>query len=116
MDVEQLNELRSIEELSNFQKGVKSEITGLEEEFAGLPYPEAAREKYADLRETNEEIDRRVTELDKRQKYLEAMSRAPAHVAPAWTEPRREERVTTTERDIYDTSSVRVDLDNPDKG
>src|SRR5947208_3214287 len=116
MDVERLNELRSIEELSNYQAGVKGEISALEEEFQGLPYPEAAREKYADLRETNDEIDKRITELDKRQKYLEGLSRAPANVVPVDFSSRRDERVTIKERDIYDTTTVRIDPDNPLKG
>src|SRR5438132_11159316 len=110
MDVERLNELRSIEELSNYQTGVKGEISAREEEFQGLPYPEAAREKYADLRETNDEIDRRIDELDKRQKYLDGLSRAPANVVPVDFGPRRDERVSIKERDIYDTSTIRMDL------
>jgi HK97 family phage major capsid protein len=116
MDRERLNELRSIEELSNFQKGVKDEITSLDEEFNGLPFPDDAREKYADLVETNEEIDKRVTELDQRQKYLESLSRAPANVAPVEFASRRDERVTVKERDIYDTSSIRLNPDDPAKG
>ena len=42
MDVSELNELRSIEELTNAQKGVKAEIESLNEEFAGLPFPPVA--------------------------------------------------------------------------
>jgi HK97 family phage major capsid protein len=116
MAYEELNELRSVEELSNKQKGVKDEIKAINEEYSGLPFPDAAREKYADLVEVNEEIDRRVTELDKRQKYLEGLSRSPANVRPAVTDNNRDERVSIKERDIYDTSSVRMDLDNPAKG
>jgi HK97 family phage major capsid protein len=115
MDFPELNELRSIEELSNHQKGVKEEIASLNEEFQGLPFPDDAREKYASLVECNEEIDKRVTELDKRNKYIEGMSRAPAHIAPAY-EPRHDERVSVKERDIYDTSSLRIDPDNPARG
>jgi HK97 family phage major capsid protein len=115
MAFEELNELRSIEELSNHQKGVKAEIEALNTEYDGLPFPDDAREKYAGLVEVNEEIDSRVIELDKRHKYLEGMSRAPAHVAPGTLEV-REERTSVKERDIYDTSSVRIDPDNPAKG
>lgn len=116
MAFEELNELRSIEELSNHQKGIKDEISALETEFDGLPFPDAAREKYADLRETNEEIDRRVTELDARKKYLEGLSRAPANVSPAVLSDRRDERASLKERDIYDTSSLRINPDDPAKG
>jgi HK97 family phage major capsid protein len=116
MDFAELNELRSVEELSNKQKGVKGELQALNDEYQGLPFPDAAREKYADLVETNEEIDRRVTELDKRDKYIEALSRDPGQTRPAIPEFRREERVTIKERDIYDTSTIRMNLDDPAKG
>jgi HK97 family phage major capsid protein len=116
MGFEKLDELRSVEELSNYQKGVKSEIAALEEEYAGLPFPQDAREKYAELRETNDEIDSRVVELDKRQKYLEGLSQDNGQTRAMVFEPRREERVSIKERDIYDTSSVRIDPDNPDRG
>jgi HK97 family phage major capsid protein len=115
MDVNDLNELRSMEELSNAQKGVKAEISELEEEFAGLPYPSDAREKYAGLREVNDEIDARLTELDKRDKYLKALQEG-GQVQKAVPEFRREERVSIKERDIYDTSSIRMDFDHPERG
>ena len=116
MDVQELNELRSVEELSNYQKGVKDELTSLEQEYDGLPFPDAARDKYADLREKNEEIDRRVTELDMRRKYLEGLSRSPANVSPVEFPSRKDERVTIKERDIYDTSQIRWSPDDPMKG
>lgn len=115
MDVSELNELRSIEELANAQKGVKAEITALNEEYQGLPFPAEAREGYASLVEVNEEIDKRITELDKRQKYVEAMSREPGHTVRADVEIRTE-RTSVKERDIYDTSSIRIDPDNPERG
>jgi HK97 family phage major capsid protein len=115
MDVAELNELRSIEELTNAQKGVKGEITALNDEFNGLPFPDDAREKYAGLVEVNEEIDKRIVELDKRQKYVESLSRQPGNVVRADLEVRTE-RTSIKERDIYDTSSVRIDPDNPEKG
>ena len=115
MAQDELNELRSIEELQNKQKEVKAELTSLEEEYAGLPYPDDARERYADLRETNDEIDRRVIELDKRQKYIEGLAREPRQVEPGWDDFKRE-RTSVKERDIYDTSTVRMDPDHPEKG
>jgi HK97 family phage major capsid protein len=115
MDVSELNELRSVEELSNAQKGVKAEITALNEEFQGLPFPPEQRETYAGLVEVNEEIDKRISELDKRQKYLDAMSRDPGHTIRADLEIRTEQ-TSVKERDIYDTSSMRIDPDNPERG
>ncbi len=117
MDVAELNELRSIEELTNHQKTVKGELTALETEFAGLPYSEEARERYAQLVETNEEIDKRVIELDKREKYLKhiAANGDPAAVTPAWEAP-KVDRASLKERDIYDLSGVRFNPENPEAG
>ena len=119
MDATELNELRSIEELTNKQKAVKAEIAALEEEHHGLPFPDDARERYAGLVETNEEIDKRVVELDKREKYLAHIAANgtgdPARVTPAWDPPKLE-RTSLAERDIYDLSSVRFNPENPAQG
>jgi HK97 family phage major capsid protein len=116
MAFEELDDLRSIEELVDDQKGVKVRLNALEAEYAGLPYPDDAREEYASLRDTNDEIDSRVTELDKRQKYLEAMVANPdTNRERGWDEG-RPERVSTKERDIYDTSSVRINPEHPEHG
>jgi HK97 family phage major capsid protein len=119
VDVNELNELRSIEELTNKQGQVKAELTALENEFAGLPYPEEARERYADLVGTNEEIDKRVVELDKREKYLKHIGQNggsdPGRVTPAWEAP-KVERASLKERDIYDLSNVRFNPDDPQRG
>ena len=119
MDHAELNELRSIEELTNKQGQVKAEITAIEAEFHGLPLPEDARERYATLVETNEEIDARVTELDKREKYLQHIASNggsdPARVTPAWEAP-KVDRASLKERDIYDLSGVRFNPEDPSRG
>ena len=114
MDSAALNQLRSIEELSNHQKGVKEKIEELETEYRGLPFPENAREEYASLVDENEEITARVQELDKRQKYLAAMSNDNRTTEKA--QPIREEKVSLSERDVFDTSQLRIDPDNPARG
>jgi len=119
MDHAELNELRSIEELRNKQGQVKAEITAINEEYQGLPLPDEARERYANLVETNEEIDARVVELDKREKYLKHIAENggsdPARMTPAWEAP-KEDRASLKERDIYDLSNVRFNPDNPESG
>ena len=119
MDPVDLNELRSIEELRNHQQGVKDEITHLEEEFRGLPLPEDQRDHYRSLVETNEEIDKRVTELDKREKYLKHIASNggsdQSRVTPAWEAP-KEDRSSLKERDIYDLSGVRFNPEDPERG
>lgn len=116
--MDDLNELRSIEELKNHQRGVKEQITELESEHSGLPFPEAARERYAELVETNEEIDKRIVELDKREKYLAHIANGGTErgqVTPAWELP-KVDRASLKERDIYDLSGVRFNPDEPDSG
>jgi HK97 family phage major capsid protein len=114
VDVNDLNELRSIEELSNAQKGVKEEIASLNDEYAGLPFPEDARERFASLTEVNNEIEKRVTELDAREKYVKGLERQDGNVVRPVEF--KTERTSMKERDIYDTSSIRMDLDNPERG
>jgi len=116
MDHQDLNNLRSIEELVNYQKGVKSRLASLNEEFQGLPFPAEAREEYAGLVRENEEIDLRVTELDKRAKYAKAMASDEGRTEKVAFDFPREDRASIKERDIYDTSSVRIDPDNPARG
>jgi len=119
VDFAELDELRSIEELTNKQGQVKAELTALENEFAGLPYPTEAGERYANLKETNEEIDARVLELDKREKYLKHIATNgpvdPARATPAWEAP-KVDRSSLKERDIYDLSNVRFNPEDPSRG
>ena len=112
MDLQDLNDLRSVDELVEYQKNVKGQLTSLEEEFAGLPYPEDVRGDYATLRETNDEIDKRVAELRQRQQYVERLADSPAHREPAWEA--RPERGSVKEQNIYDLSSVRIDPERPE--
>ena len=118
MAFEELNELRSIEELTNHQKGAKAELLALEEEHHGQPFPDDAMERYAGLRETIDEIDKRVLELDKREKYLKHIAENgsdPARVTPAWEAP-KVDRSSIKERDIYDLSTVRFNPEDPASG
>jgi HK97 family phage major capsid protein len=116
MGFEELNELRSIEELVAYQRTVKARLTELNAEHEGLPFPDDAREEYARNVEVNEEIDKRVIELDKRMKYAERMAQNnPQSIEHGW-EPPRQERTTIAERDIYDLSHVRINPERPEDG
>jgi HK97 family phage major capsid protein len=115
MGLEDLNQFRSVEEYLDHQRGLKSELTALEEEFAGQPYPDDVRDKYAALREEHDEVDRRVTELEGRKKYAERLAADERKVEKGW-DPGKPERTSIKERDIYDTSTVRLDPDNPSAG
>ena len=70
MDTKDLNELRSVDELRAYQADVRSRITAINAEFDGLPFPEEAREEFASLTETDEEIEQRCVELEARTKLV----------------------------------------------
>ncbi|MEO6059591.1 MAG: phage major capsid protein [Candidatus Limnocylindria bacterium] len=107
-DFSELDKLRSIEELTSHQTTVRHELSDLNTEYAGLPFPDDAREKFAGLKDTDGEIERRVTELNARKTMLERMA----------GDERKVERVgddffarkpSSREVDIFDTGSIRPD-------
>ena len=111
MDHQDLNELRSIDELASYQTEVRNGITQLNLEQAGLPFTDEARDEFAKLTELNDEIDRRVSELVARAKVVERISASTAN---------RETLQFNTSRpgvargeDIYDLSTIRTSLDDP---
>ena len=119
MEPVNLDEFRSVEELVNHQKDVKGRIVELHNEFDGLPFPEEARDEFAGLTKTNDEIERRVKELEARKFQLEqiastntrAVEKIDADAARYYGTP------TQKERDIYDltNSEYRDAFNNPDK-
>jgi HK97 family phage major capsid protein len=110
-----LNELRSIDELTNYQNDVVSEVKGLETEYQGLPYPDDVRETYARLRDTNDEIKKRVAELQARERYMAEVAGNERSVERG-TDPFRHERDlkgSMKERDVYDLSKYEGRADDP---
>ena len=102
-----LDQLRSIEELVDYQKVVEEGIKGIDAEFTGLPLPEAARSEFTELNELNSEISRRVTELEGRKKLIEALADDRKRTERAFENIERQQRfdpVARKERDIYDPS------------
>ncbi len=111
-----LNELRSVEELSSYQKSIQSEIKDLDAEFRGLPMPTEIAGQFADLKETNDEIEKRVKELEYRKSIVEQMALDPKKVERAFGDMQREDRKTAAkERDIYDLNRYQVDMSNPER-
>jgi HK97 family phage major capsid protein len=68
--IKDLNELRSVDELRAHQADVRSRITALHAEYDGLPFSEEARNEFASLTETDEEIEQRCVELEARTKLV----------------------------------------------
>jgi len=110
-----LNELRSVEELSDYQQGLKTRIAELNGEFEGLPFPDEAREEFAALKEQNDEVDKRLVELRGRLRYIEQLGGDQRRREPVW-EPKHEDRGSLKERDIYDLASVRINPERPEDG
>ena len=59
MEHPDLDNLRSPEELANYQHGVQTRLQALDMEFMGLPMPPEARDEFAELKGLNDEIAKR---------------------------------------------------------
>jgi HK97 family phage major capsid protein len=112
MALEELDRYRSVEELLERQREVKARISEINTEHAGLPFPEEAREEFAELKDENEEIDKRVTELKAREEYLVSLQDSPRHTERASGGISR--AVRDNPRDIFDLSTIRMDFGNPE--
>lgn len=120
LDTKELDQLRSVEELSDFQRSVEAQITGLNQDFDGLPLPEEKRSQFADLQETREEILRRIQELETRKAVIAGFAGDPKKTQRAMDNSIRmfdqETRgvKNAKERDIYDLSQYHFDPSNPE--
>jgi HK97 family phage major capsid protein len=110
MEVQDLNALRSVEELANHQKEVRSRITELHAEHKGLPFPDESRDEFARLKDTDEEIEQRIAELRAREQYVSRMSQSPANTERVGQDIFRV-NVTRRTEDIYDLSSINRGFD-----
>lgn len=109
MDLQDLNELRSVEDLLDYQKTVVSRMADLNSEYDGLPFPSEARDLFATLKEQDDEINARVAELKARQRAIEETgSRSGNREALSFNTARPG---VSRGDDIYDLSSVRLGFD-----
>ena len=117
IDTKELDGLRSVEELTNFEKSVQAELEAINTEFAGLRLPEEKRSRFADLQETRKEIRERVLEFNTRQAIVAAGAEDPKRSAKVFENTMStingEVRGTSKERDIYDLSKYRFDPSDP---
>lgn len=110
-----LNTLRSVEELANYQKDVRGRIVELNTEYDGLPFPDEVRDEFAAWKDTDAEIEKRVTELSARKAMLERMAGDENKVervnGDLFT---KAPRPSTREADIYDLSTIRTSVGSPE--
>lgn len=116
MDRRELNELRSIGELENYQGEIRGRLTELNTEFAGLPFPEEARSEYGELTEIDTEISRRLRELRAREAHARQLAAQPGARESGVGDLEPVQRSRTRTEDVYDLSDLRVDLMNPEAG
>jgi HK97 family phage major capsid protein len=115
MDVKELDSLRSVEELANYQKDVRSRIKDLEAEYKGLPLPEQQRAEYATWVDTDTQINNRVKELNTRESFLRSIADGN-HTESVDVDLLKAPRPTAREQDIYDLSTIRTNFADPEPG
>ena len=113
--IEDLNNLRSVEELSHYESEVHQRMTNLNLEYAGVPLPEDARGEFATLKEQSDEIAKRLRELEARNRVIEQLDSRDGNrerESDRFFES-RDSRGSMKERDIYDLSTIRADITDP---
>jgi len=115
LDPVNLDEHRSSEELLDLRKDLSARMAELNTEFTGRPMEPAARDEFAGIAKTIEDLDGRVKEFEARKKMLEKYGEQPARVEKVDDGFFRDGRASLKERDIYDLSTVRMDPYEPDK-
>jgi HK97 family phage major capsid protein len=120
LERQELDDLRSIPDLVAYQREVQDRLTEINNEHAGLPLPDEERAEFAGLTAQNDEIDKRVRELEARHAMIERLAQDPKAVEREVTEldrqmNSRDARGSAAERDIYDLSSMRINPYEPDR-
>jgi HK97 family phage major capsid protein len=104
MAFEELDQLRSVEELAARQGEIEQEMTRLNAEHAGKPFPEDVREQFASLKEEREEAASRILELQERQRIVSELAQRDKNVERISFQAKRP-GATRTE-DIYEMSTI----------
>jgi HK97 family phage major capsid protein len=115
MEPVNLDEYRSTEELQALRTDLSGRMAELNTEYTGRPMEAAARDEFAGIARTVDELDSRVKEFEARKRMLEKYGDEPARLEKVDDGFFRADRASVKERDIYDLSTVRVDPYEPDK-
>jgi HK97 family phage major capsid protein len=113
-----LDTYRSVEELANFDKELSGRMSEIHSEFGGLPLPDERRAEFAalqELRDGAKGTQARIKELNARESYIRSMGESAnrtERVDDSFF--RGAPRASVREQDIYDLSTIRSSLANPE--
>lgn len=114
MEFRDLDQLRSIEELAEYQKELRSRRVELNTEFAGVPLPDDERAEYSRCRDEDEEIDKRVAELKARHEDINRFGQDQTRTEAPFQFHTSRPGVTRGD-DIWDLSTIRASLTRPEE-
>ncbi len=118
LDLKDLNDLRSVEELANYQKSIESQMQEIDSNFEGVEMPEEKRSEFADLRDYRGRLKNKITELEARKAVLAEFAEDPKRSERAFSQSmnmfEKAGRGTAKERDVYDLTQYRFDPSNPE--
>jgi HK97 family phage major capsid protein len=116
VDKKDLADLRSIDDYKAYQREISNELTALNTTYAGVPFPDAEREKFAEWQGIAKEVDARITEFEGRERVVRKWAANERNVEREDDVFRSSEaQGTRVESDIYELRTLRVDITNPEK-
>ena len=111
VELQDLNSLRSVEELSAYKTLIDEGIKEIDGERQGLPLEDEQRSQFATLVDTRKEIDRRVKELEARKQIVSELAEDPKRTERVFERNERmfevEGKGNPKERDIYNLQTLR---------
>ena len=88
MELEDLNSLRSVDELTEYDGRLMARIAELDKEFAGLPMSSEATAEWNAIRDQRADIEARIKELNARHDYLSEIAERESHIERVGTDTR----------------------------
>jgi HK97 family phage major capsid protein len=115
MDPQDLDQLRSVDELNTFIDEAKGRQSELNKEYEGLPFPDEARDEFAGLRKQQHDAEKRVEELEARHRAIESNGEQAKRVERMEDDlGRYAGKATPKEQNIYDLTRG-IDWSNPER-
>lgn len=114
MDPQDLNKLRSVDELNAYIAEAKGRQAELNKEFEGLPFPDEERAEFAGLSKSTQEAARRAQELEARQRVIEQNGDDPSRVERMDEDLSRYVGKTSKNENVWDLSRT-IDWSNPER-